>query len=62
MTQEFIKISAGHKQVVAIDYWHQIWEKTSDSWAQIAGALRQASVGEHSIVWGVDEAHDLWFR
>jgi hypothetical protein len=58
----FIRISAGSKQVVAIDHHHNIWEKTAEDWVQVPGALRQASVGQRSVVWGVDEAHDLWFR
>jgi len=58
----FIKVSAGSAQVVAIDHHHNIWEKTAEDWVQVPGALRQASVGQHSIVWGVDESHDLWWR
>jgi hypothetical protein len=62
MNQEFIRISAGSKQVIAVDHHHQVWEKTAEDWVQVQGALRQVSVGQHSVVWGVDEAHNLWFR
>jgi hypothetical protein len=64
------QLSVGTCQVWGINVHHEIFRrrglsgenKVGNSWEQFQGQLMEISVGYGPVLWGVDEAHNAWFK
>jgi len=64
------QVSVGTYQVWGINVMHEIFRRrgicednaTGNEWEQSAGQLSEISVGYGPVLWGVDEAHNAWFK
>lgn len=64
------QLSVGSCQVWGVNVWHEIYRRRGltpenelgDTWEQHDGQLMEISVGYGPVLWGVDEAHNAWFK
>jgi hypothetical protein len=66
----FRQLEAGDCQVYATTNMHEIYRlhgcssanPQGDGWEEVRGTLRHIAVGEGPVLWGVDYAHQVWFK
>jgi len=64
------QLEVGDCQVYGTTNMHEIYRLTGCSttkpegtgWEQVGGTLRHIAVGQGPVLWGVDYAHQLWFK
>lgn len=64
------QVSVGTCQVWGVNVWHEVFRRRGltqentlgESWEQHQGQLMEISVGYGPVLWGVDEAHNAWFK
>jgi len=64
------QLEVGDCQVYGTTVMHEIYrlegcqptKPIGTGWSQVGGTLRHIAVGEGPVLWGVDYAHQLWFR